>query len=312
MQNGIPTLLLGATLLLACGPDGDQPAQDDLRDTAVVAADTADAAVFVDRPPASAQFVFVGTDATALPGDRENAVFVPFSTFSVERDGIPNEFPPADSMAELLRGAGVRGGPVVLVGEPIPVGRAFAAFDYLGLAARAAILDGGPAALGPARAPTGATEPVDGESDFEVKRRVNVVVSASWVHDMLDDTTVAILDARPPAEFSGETPGGGIERPGHIPGARNVFWETLIVSTNNPRLKDDAELRRIFEEAGVGPDDTVVAYCRTGGQAGFLYAVARHLGYSVRLYDGSFFDWSRTDYPVERGSTSTGSASSSP
>ncbi len=59
-------------------------------------------------------------------------------------------------------------------------------------------------------------------------------------------------------------------------------------------------LRRIFEEAGVDPGDTVVSYCRTGGQASFLYVVARQLGYDVKLYDGSFIDWSRTDYPVER------------
>src|SRR5690606_29075003 len=111
---------------------------------------------------------------------------------------------------------------------------------------------------------------------------------------------VAILDARPPAQFSGEEPGDAVARPGHIPGARNVFWQTLVESTENPRLKDEAELRRIFEEAGVDPGDTVVAYCRTGGQASFLYAVAKHLGYDVRLYDGSFVDWSRTEYPVER------------
>ena len=56
----------------------------------------------------------------------------------------------------------------------------------------------------------------------------------------------------------------------------------------------------MFEEAGAAPGDTVVAYCRTGGQASFLYTVARHLGYDVRLYDGSFIDWSRTEFPVER------------
>ena len=59
-------------------------------------------------------------------------------------------------------------------------------------------------------------------------------------------------------------------------------------------------LGALFEQAGVRPGSVVVAYCRTGGQASFLYTVARHLGYDVRMYDGSFIDWSRTDYPVER------------
>lgn len=104
--------------------------------------------------------------------------------------------------------------------------------------------------------------------------RDDVIVDAAWVHDRLEDPTVLILDARPPAEYSGERPGQGIDRPGHIPGARSRYWQNLVQSPRNPRLKDEAELRRIFEEAGVDPGDTVVSYCRTGGQASFLYAVA--------------------------------------
>lgn len=306
--------VLGAALLIACAQDTDAPPRGTELDTSVVVAtEERPTGVFVDRPAGDARLVFVGQDSTILPEDRPGAVFVPFSTFSVERDGIPNEFPPADSMAGLLQAAGV-GGDVVIVGAPIPAARAFAAFDYLGylgLANRAALLDGGPAALeesvgeqarGPAGEPGNAgepgSEPAAGVGDIDV--RDDMIVDAEWVRDRLDDPGVAILDARPPAEFSGETPGAGIDRPGHIPGARNVFWQTLVRSPDDPRLLDEDELRRIFDEAGVGPDDTVVSYCRTGGQASFLYAVARHLGYDVRLYDGSFIDWTRTDYPVER------------
>lgn len=306
--------VLCAALLIACAEDTDAPPRGADPDTsAVVATEERPTGVFVDRPAGDARLVFVGQDSTILPDDRSNAVFVPFSTFSVERDGIPNEFPPADSMAALLQDAGVGDDRVVIVGEPIPGARAFAAFDYLGLANRAALLDGGPAALEePAREPGSepgsgpgsppgsepGSEPAAGVDGTDV--RDDMIVDAEWVRDRLDDPAVAILDARPPAEFSGETPGDGIDRPGHIPGARNVFWQTLVRSPDDPRLLDEEALRRIFDEAGVGPDDTVVSYCRTGGQASFLYAVARHLGYDVRLYDGSFIDWSRTDYPVER------------
>ena len=46
----------------------------------------------------------------------------------------------------------------------------------------------------------------------------------------------------------------------------------------------------------------MVVYCRTGVQASWDYFVARYLGYQVKMYDGSFIDWSRrgADYPVER------------
>lgn len=299
---------LCAMALFACDAR-DTPDTDNGATPAVTAnAGDADRAVFV-TPPTSpdAQLVFVGQDESVMPADRSDAVFVPFSTFSVERDGIPNEFPAPDSMAGLLADAGVHGSDVVLVGEPIPVGRAYAAFDYLGLGGRATVLDGGPTVLNDA-ADTAASAAVSdtaraadaARARVQISARSDMIVDAAWVHARLDDPGVAILDARPPAEYSGETPGDGIERPGHIPGARNVFWQTLVRSPDDARLKDETELRRMFTDAGVEPGDTVVAYCRTGGQASFLYTVAKHLGYDVRLYDGSYVDWSRTEYPVER------------
>ncbi|HSJ32988.1 MAG TPA: rhodanese-like domain-containing protein [Longimicrobiales bacterium] len=309
MHTRTVTMTLGAAFLLACAQDTEPDAGPDLAgDTtaAVRADDRADVDLFADSASARDQIVFVGSDSTVRPRDHARSVFIPLSTFSVERDGIPNEFPSADSMETMLEAAGVGGDRVLIVGDPIPAGRAWAALDYLGLGERAALLDGGPAALATAPATGtagGATAPAPGgtaATDLDADVRDDMIVDAAWVHDRLDDPGVAILDARPPAEFSGATPGDGIDRPGHIPGARNVFWQTLVESADNPRLRDEAQLRQIFEQAGVGPDDTIVAYCRTGGQASFLYTVARHLGYDVKLYDGSFIDWSRTDYPVER------------
>jgi thiosulfate/3-mercaptopyruvate sulfurtransferase len=46
----------------------------------------------------------------------------------------------------------------------------------------------------------------------------------------------------------------------------------------------------------------VVAYCHIGQQATAVLFAARTLGHPVRLYDGSFEDWSRrTELPVEGG-----------
>ncbi|HUG39489.1 MAG TPA: rhodanese-like domain-containing protein [Longimicrobiales bacterium] len=302
MQIRILAAMLGAGLLLACDSGAMQEESPAAEPGAEVVGSTVDRAVadlFVDDTGASAQLVFVADRMSQAARDA-GAVFLPLSTFSVERDGIPNEFPAPDSMAATLEAAGIRGGRILIVGAPIPAGRAYAAFDYLGLGDRAALLEGGPAALAATPAADRRTAPGEDAAELDVDVRDDMIVDAGWVHDRLDDPNVVILDARPPAEFSGETPGEGIDRPGHIPGAHNVFWQTLVESPDAPRLKDEAELRRIFEQAGVGPDDTVVAYCRTGGQASFLYTVAKHLGYDVRLYDGSYVDWSRTEYPVER------------
>ena len=81
-----------------------------------------------------------------------------------------------------------------------------------------------------------------------------------------------------------------------------MFWKTTIVADSLPRLRDADSLRARFAAAGAEPGDTVVTYCRTGVQASHLYLVARSLGFTVRMYDGSFIDWSRrTELPVTRG-----------
>jgi thiosulfate/3-mercaptopyruvate sulfurtransferase len=300
MHARIHALIVTAALAaVACSRESPPPVPPAAQPGAPAATTTP--SLFVEAPPAGAQLVFVGGDASVMPADRADAVFVPFSTYSVTRDGVPNEFPPADSLAALLHAAGVRGERFVIIGDPIPAGRAYAAFDWLGLGDRAALLDGGRSAV--ASLPSAADHAyVDVADDRALETRVrdDMIVDAAWVHERLNDDGFAIIDARPPAEFSGETPGEGITRPGHIPGARNLFWQDLVESADNPRLKDEAELRRLFREAGAEPGRTVVAYCRTGGQSAFLYTVARHLGYDVRMYDGSFIDWSRTQYPVER------------
>jgi thiosulfate/3-mercaptopyruvate sulfurtransferase len=47
-------------------------------------------------------------------------------------------------------------------------------------------------------------------------------------------------------------------------------------------------------------DKPIVTYCHIGMQATVVYFSARLAGKDVRLYDGSYEDWSRrTELPVE-------------
>jgi thiosulfate/3-mercaptopyruvate sulfurtransferase len=91
---------------------------------------------------------------------------------------------------------------------------------------------------------------------------------------------------------------GGDGRKGHIAGAVSIPFTSVF--NDSLRLRSPAELRTIFERAGVAPGDTVVAYCHIGQQATAVVFAARVLGHPVRLYDGSFQDWARRpDFPVE-------------
>jgi thiosulfate/3-mercaptopyruvate sulfurtransferase len=125
------------------------------------------------------------------------------------------------------------------------------------------------------------------------------VKDLAWLAQQ-DVNQVALLDARDPEEYSGYKSGRGILRGGHIPGASNLCWNLALESLEEPTVRNEAELRGLFEAAGARPGDLVVTYCRTGTEASLLYFAAKYLGYDARFYDGSYFEWSRLEeLPVQ-------------
>lgn len=232
-----------------------------------------------------------------VPGAR----FVELATLVTEREGVTNELPPITRLDSVFEAAGVSDrSRVVIYGAPLAAARAFFTLDYLGHGDRAALLDGGLPGWRMEGRPTSTarSEPIRGS--LAPRPQPERVVEAEWVREHLDDSEVALLDARPMAQFAGADP-AGLPRPGHIPGAGNLFWEEMLRSTDPLVLHDPGTLRKMFRAAGVNPGDTVVTYCRTGMQASFTYFVARYLGYDTRMYDASYMEWSRRpELPVER------------
>lgn len=237
-------------------------------------------------------------DRGHIPGAR----FLPLSAIVVERDGLPNELPSVEHLDSVFEAVGVSDGTrVVVYGPPLAAARAFVTLDYLGHGDRTALLDGGLERWVAEGRPLSTEAPEVARGRFTPRPRPELVVDAAWVAARLDSPGIALLDARPEAEFAGDVAGAGIPRPGHIPGARNVFWQRMIRSPEDPTFLEPDTLRALLADAGVEPGDTVVAYCRTGVQASVAYFVARYLGYEARMYDGSFIDWSpREALRVER------------
>ena len=101
-----------------------------------------------------------------------------------------------------------------------------------------------------------------------------------------------IIDGRSKPRFEGhEVEPRPVPRLGHMPGARNIPYNTLI--GENGVMRPEAELRAIFENAGINPGKPVIATCGSGVTACVIVLALAILGNEyAAVYDGSWAEWS--------------------
>jgi thiosulfate/3-mercaptopyruvate sulfurtransferase len=151
----------------------------------------------------------------------------------------------------------------------------------------------------PTYPPTGIELP---EPDFSLRAYYRDII------DRLGDPSLALVDVRSPAEFSGEViaPPGMTEtaqRAGHIPGAASAPWAQTV--NEDGTFKSADALREHYAAKGVTADKDIVAYCRIGERSSHSWFVLHELlGYRrVRNYDGSWTEWgSMIGVPIENPS----------
>lgn len=215
--------------------------------------------------------------------------------------GLRVQLPPVEELVRKLESIGIGDRSRVVIypaGESVQSAtRVWFTLDYLGLADRTALLDGGlPLWKKEGRALSSAEAPKVTAAHLTARPDPARVVQADWLASKVGAADVKIVDARLPEFYEGSN-AGGMPRAGHIPSAVNQPFSGFFDSDR--RLRSSHELRGML---AASTNQTVVTYCHIGMQATVPYFVARYLGMDVKLYDGSFQDWSRrSDLPVVNG-----------
>ena len=127
------------------------------------------------------------------------------------------------------------------------------------------------------------------------------------VLSLVNAGSIALVDVRSPAEFSGEllapanVPQEGSQRGGHIPGASNIPWGQAVAEDGS--FKSAGALRELYGGQGIDGSRETIAYCRIGERSSHSWFVLTQLlGFeNVRNYDGSWTEWgSIVGAPIEK------------
>ena len=116
------------------------------------------------------------------------------------------------------------------------------------------------------------------------------------VDDAASPGNAKLLDTRSAEEFRGEVEID--QRPGHIPGSIHLAWSELAGQGGRVLIEPE-RLDSALSSVGIGREDSVIAYCRSGLRAALPYLAMKQAGYDVRLYDGSYAEWMISGNPVE-------------
>ncbi|WP_136440115.1 3-mercaptopyruvate sulfurtransferase [Pacificoceanicola onchidii] len=228
-------------------------------------------------------------EAGHIPGAR----FFDIDEISDGRSDLPHMAPPIEKFMSRMRAMGVGDGHQVVIYDGkglFSAARVWWTFKLMGKD-DVAVLDGGLPKWTAEGREIEDMPPLVRDRHMTVQRRANMVRDVTQVSAASKLKDHEIIDARGAARFRGEAPEPreGL-RSGHIPGSRNVPFDTLL--TEAETMKEPAALKAVFEAAGVDLSKPAITTCGSGVTAAILSLALERIGKTDHsLYDGSWSEW---------------------
>ena len=166
-------------------------------------------------------------------------------------------FRDAKSWAEQVSQLGItRDSRIVVYGSNLTdTARVWWTLKYLGVE-NVAIVNGGWSAWTKENLSEETTVPAVKRATFEPKFQADRLEEIATLKKVQKSDKVKIVDTRSEGEFTGKEVKA--KKGGHIPGAAHLEWKELLAQDG--RFKTPDQLRKLFRERGILPDDTAVCY----------------------------------------------------